>query len=136
MECCSSLTQRLCCHKSTGPTHFHLRLPGRMRPAKSPRCADNSSYCNTLNDIISVIHTIHVQTESKVNEVVKSIKSLIPQTELAHRGYRSFLPFIGSLSKTLFGTATMDDVNLLATHINALNSRTRQLATAMQHTEN
>ena len=68
--------------------------------------------------------------------VSEIIKSLIPATELTHRGYRSFLPFIGSLSKTLFGTATMEDVNLLANHINALNSRTRQFAAAMQHTEN
>ncbi|XP_071098997.1 uncharacterized protein [Haliotis cracherodii] len=30
------------------------------------------------------------------------------------------LSFVGSLSKTLFGTATIDDVNLLAKHINAL----------------
>lgn len=47
---------------------------------------------------------------------------------------RAILGFVGSLSKTLFGTATMDDVNILAQHINALTSRAILLTKAVtQH---
>ena len=119
-------------------THtFHLNLPGRMKPTSMPRCTQNSSYCVTLNDIISVVHTIHVQTQSHVNEVVRSIKSLIPETEFSSNSKkaRAFLPFIGSLSRSLFGTATIEDVQILASHVNALNSRTRNFAKTLQHSE-
>ncbi|XP_052076736.1 uncharacterized protein LOC127714723 isoform X1 [Mytilus californianus] len=47
---------------------------------------------------------------------------------------RAILSFVGQLSKTLFNTATMDDVNLLARHINALTTRTLKLTNTMaQH---
>ena len=119
-------------------THtFHLNLPGRMKPTSMPRCTQNSSYCVTLNDLISVVHTIHVQTQSRVNEVVRSIKSLIPETEFSSNSKkaRAFLPFIGSLSRSLFGTATIEDVQILASHVNVLNSRTRNFAKTLQHSE-
>lgn len=59
---------------------------------------------------------------------------MIPQTKITsnQRQSRSLLPFIGSLSKSIFGTATMDDVNILAGHINALNHKTERLAVALQ----
>ena len=50
------------------------------------------------------------------------------------RSRRSLLPFLGDLSKTLFGTATVEDVNTLARHINALTKRSRSMATLLaQH---
>lgn len=59
---------------------------------------------------------------------------MIPQTQtLKKRQARALLPFIGSLSKSIFGTATMDDVNILAGHINALNSKTEKIAKALEH---
>lgn len=42
------------------------------------------------------------------------------------------MPFSGSLSRSLFGTATIEDVQLLARHVNALNARTTKFALAMQ----
>lgn len=33
---------------------------------------------------------------------------------------KSLLPFVGDLSKSLFGTATMEDVNILKQHVNSL----------------
>lgn len=39
------------------------------------------------------------------------------------RKHRAILSFVGSLSKTLFGTATVGDVNILAAHINQLIKR-------------
>ncbi|KAK3100591.1 hypothetical protein FSP39_022245 [Pinctada imbricata] len=119
-------------------THtFHLRLPERLKASSAPRCSSNSSYCIMLNDVISTVHNIHTQTQGHVHEVIKSIKSLIPATDFSSnsKSTRSFLPFIGSLAETLFGTATVEDVRLLASHVNALNSQTRNFAKAMQHTE-
>ena len=52
------------------------------------------------------------------------------------RSRRSLLPFVGQLSRGLFGTATMDDVNVLADHMNKLNSITRNLAKSLVHQEN
>lgn len=43
---------------------------------------------------------------------------------------------MGQLSETIFGTATMSDVEMLAKHINALTSKTLSLTKAMtQHDE-
>ncbi|CAG2232505.1 unnamed protein product [Mytilus edulis] len=69
-------------------------------------------------------------------DTIKAIHTLIPHSTIlsSKRSIRSFLPFIGSLAKGLFGTATMSDVNLLARHINALNKRTELLTDVLhQH---
>ncbi|KAK3097358.1 hypothetical protein FSP39_008986 [Pinctada imbricata] len=119
-------------------THtFHLRLPEPIGPTSTQKCQSNSSYCIMLNDIISTVHNIHIQTQGHVNQVIKSVKSLIPSTDFSSnsKSVRAFLPFIGSLSRSLFGTATIEDVQILASHVNALNSQTRNFAKAMQHTE-
>lgn len=42
------------------------------------------------------------------------------------------LPFDGSLSLSLFGTATMDDVNISASHINALTKISNNIVNALQ----
>ncbi|XP_052083821.1 uncharacterized protein LOC127721190 [Mytilus californianus] len=69
-------------------------------------------------------------------DTIKAIHTLIPHSTIlsSKRNIRSFLPFIGSLAKGLFGTSTMSDVNLLARHINALNKRTELLSDVLhQH---
>lgn len=69
-----------------------------------------------------------------------SIQVLLPNVDInpvqRRRQTRSLLPFVGSLSKSLFGTATMDDVNILASHINMLTRHTNQMANLLvQHSE-
>ena len=44
--------------------------------------------------------------------------------------------FVGDLSKTLFGTATFEDVQILAKNINALNKLTTNVVIAVQQHEN
>jgi len=44
------------------------------------------------------------------------------------RSKRAILSFVGQLSKTIFGTATMDDVNILTDQINALTTKTIKLS--------
>ena len=48
------------------------------------------------------------------NYTISSIESLIPESTITKsRSKHALLPFIGKLSKGLFGTATMDDFNIL-----------------------
>ena len=51
------------------------------------------------------------------------------------RSRRSLLPFIGQ-SKSLFGAATMEDVNILSSHMNKLYKMNIGLSTALSQHEN
>lgn len=71
---------------------------------------------------------------------MESIQVLLPNVDLnppqRRRQTRSLLPFVGSLSKSLFGTVTMDDVNILASHINMLTKHTNQMTNLLvQHSD-
>lgn len=65
-----------------------------------------------------------------INSTIETICDLIPERNLVmskSRSRRSLLPFIGKLSKSIFGTATTEDVEMLAKHINALNKLSRTM---------
>ena len=51
------------------------------------------------------------------------------------KGKRNWFGAIGKLSKTIFGTATEDDTNLLARHINKLKEETANVIHAVQQHE-
>lgn len=73
-----------------------------------------------------------------VNHTVKSIHTLISQTSFRElkrsRSTRALLPFVGSLLSGLFGTATMNDVNILASHINSLTKVSNNMVNTLhQH---
>ena len=83
-----------------------------------------------LNKLANFIHDLHEKTLVKFNETLQTIRNFIPQTKIVgnNRQSRVLLPFVGSLSKSIFGTATMDDVNIL----NAMNIKTENIAKALQ----
>ena len=115
---------------------FHVVMPKRVRLTKMPSCS--ASQCEMLNNFATIVHSLHEEVMNEFNLTVKTIRDLIPETSFKSnkRKQRSLLPFIGSLSKSLFGTATLDDVNILASHINALNRETNKIAVALkQHGE-
>ena len=62
---------------------------------------------------------------------------MIPEAQVkGSRSRRSLLPFISDLSKSLFGTATLEDINTLVRHINALTKRTQEISILLtQHKE-
>ncbi|CAC5362566.1 unnamed protein product [Mytilus coruscus] len=69
------------------------------------------------------------------HRTLMEIFDMVPETDLNPKKNgksRALLPFIGSLSKSFFGTATMDDVNLLANHINKLLKRDKQMSRALE----
>ena len=79
------------------------------------------------------IHGSQVTTANHINKTLAFVRSLIPYHKVTKiRARRSLLPFIGTLSKGLFGTATMHDVDILAAHINALTSQSVKMAHALQ----
>lgn len=80
-----------------------------------------------VSHVLAQINSIRTETASRLNQTLNTVKSLIPHTNVSKRGKRSSLPFTGQFSRTLFGTATVDDVNVLARHINELNHRTMAL---------
>ena len=63
------------------------------------------------------IHGLYEETLVKFNVTLQTIRNLylIPLTKIVgnNRQSRALLPFVGSLSKSIFGTANMDDVNIL-----------------------
>jgi len=113
---------------------FQVDLPKNVNLDKMNFCNNLTTNCHTMNSMINFIHSLHVSTETQLVETIKAIRTLIPQTGILTktRDARSLLPFIGSLAKGLFGTATMGDVELLARHINELNKRSRIMAYALQ----
>ncbi|CAC5368923.1 unnamed protein product [Mytilus coruscus] len=113
---------------------FKVSLPEHFSLPNISFCYENSTQCNYFNSIISFVRHLQDTTKIHLVESIKNVKTLIPQNDilLIKRNARSFLPFIGSLAKGLFGTATMGDVNLLASHINEINKRTRLMARALE----
>ena len=85
--------------------------------------------------MLQQIDTIKYQTISHVNNTLDFIYEIVPHAKLnaSKRKTRSLLPFIGSLSKTLFNTATiyMDDVNILASHANQLIRQSSKISHAL-----
>ena len=71
-----------------------------------------------------------MQTSLLLNETASQIRQLLPVTHMPkkQRTKRALLGFIGQFSKSLFGTATTDDVNIIAQHINALTKNTLHIA--------
>lgn len=119
-----------------------IPLPKRSAIPKFEKCTGAKQGCSTLNNLPQFVHTssLHVQALTHYNETMKSIQVLLPNVDLnpvqRRRQTRSLLPFVGSLFKSLFGTATMDDVNILASHINMLTRHTNQMANLLvQHSD-
>ena len=116
---------------------YELQTPENIPIPSIGTCHKDESTCLLISHILSNINTIRAETAIRLNNKIETIRKLIPEARVTKsRSRRSLLPFIGGLSKSLFGTATTDDVNMLARHINALNKRTRDIATVLTQHEN
>lgn len=116
---------------------FEIQLPESIRIYQLSGCTRDVNTCSIVNDILLEINQIRKETSLVLNHTIETIKTLVPEKEQVskRRTTRSVLPFIGDISKTLFGTATVDDVRLLARHINALNKLTRNVVQSVQQHE-
>ena len=117
---------------------FEIPLPRYFKNQMPINCTKTKSECFLQNTLLQQIDIIKYQTISHVNNTLNFIHEIVPHTNLkaSNRKTRSLLPFIGSLSKTLFNTATMDDVNILASHVNQLIRQSSKISHALYSQNN
>ena len=116
---------------------FELEMPSSLTIPRLATCKRDNATCRMISHFLSQLDSVRAETAARLNTTIQSIKELIPETQIhKSRSRRSLLPFLGKLSKGLFGTATMDDVNILANHMNKLNKMTTGLAKALTQHEN
>ena len=114
---------------------FELELPDAFPLPRLPSCKKSNSTCRMISHFLSQLDSIRAETAERFNTTNQTARLLIPQTKVRKsRSRRSLLPFLGKISRGLFGTATVDDVNILAGHMNKLNKMASGLARALtQH---
>lgn len=95
---------------------FQMPIPDRLTSPKG--FSVNKQACTKLNC------QFFQSLLDQINVIQVHIIRLTPE-ELLY-------PFDGSLSLSLFGTATMDDVNISAFHINALTKTLNNIVNALQ----
>ena len=116
---------------------FELNLPVTLAMPRLAACTKQNASCRMLSHFLAQLDSVRAETAARLNSTIQSIEELIPQTRIhKSRSRRSLLPFLGKLSKGLFGTATIDDVNILANHMNKLNKMATGLARALTQHEN
>ena len=99
---------------------FKLPLPALLQLPSIGTCHKDNSTCLMISHVLAQINTIRAETSIRLNESI----------HIKGGGKRSLLPFIGQFSRSLFGTATVDDVNILARHINVLTRKTMKIASS------
>ena len=116
---------------------FEIQLPEDISMIKLSGCNRDVETCSVVNNVLLEMNQIRQETEVILNNTLSAIAKLVPErkTILKSRTARSILPLIGDLSKTLFGTATIGDVELLAKHINALNKLTTNIVKSVSQHE-
>ncbi|KAH3809067.1 hypothetical protein DPMN_137430 [Dreissena polymorpha] len=115
---------------------FEIVIPDKFDVPALPACKVNNQSCLMLSHMMTQINSLRLGTAAKFNDTISSIESLIPESTITQsRSKRALLPFIGKLSKGLFGTATMDDVNILADHMNELTKMSVGLSEALSQHE-
>ena len=114
---------------------FEIELPEAFPLPRLPSCKKNNSTCKMISHFLSQLDSIRAETAERFNTTNLAARSLIPETNIhKSRSKRSLLPFLGKISRGLFGTATVDDINVLAGHINKLNKMALSLSRALtQH---
>ena len=114
---------------------FEIPMPKYINVPNIGTCHKDNATCLITGHLLSQINTLRSETSHRLENTIQTIHRIIPKADIQRsRSERSLLPFIGQFSKTLFGTATSDDVNTLSRHINALSKRTNELGMALtQH---
>lgn len=116
---------------------FEIELPNAVTIPRLATCKKSNQTCRMISHFLTQLDSIRAETAARFNETNQSARKLVPETKVhKSRSKRSLLPFLGKLSRGLFGTATVDDVNVLANHMNKLNKMASGLAKALTQHEN
>ena len=116
---------------------FEVQLPSLLSIVHLSGCHRDKNICNLLKPILREIAALIDQNEVMLNNTVRTVEKLVARIfdEKPRRSRRSIFSFIGDLSKTIFGTATVEDTNTLAKHINALQRQSKNMIHLMQQHE-
>ena len=117
---------------------FEIMLPRTVNLFSIFGCNRSKRICDLVNEMLVEINQIRQDTEVMINGTIDTIINLLPERKfpVKSRSRRAILPFIGDLSRSIFGTATIKDVELLARHINSLNKISSNLIKSVEQHEN
>ena len=112
---------------------FKIPLPAKLQLPSIGTCHKDEDTCVLIGHVLAQINTVRAETSARLNDTLETVYKLIPESaQIKGRGKRSLLPFLGQLSRSIFGTATLDDINVLARHINELSHRTMKISNAIE----
>lgn len=119
---------------------FQIPLPKKVYLHRELYC-NNAPHCKYGKHVIKTLNALRTQTMANLNATVHDIHMLIPQSHLPRpksfigssrsRSKRGIFDFVGQISKSLFGTATSDDIATLQRHMQTLNRNNAQIAHTM-----
>ena len=118
---------------------FEVPLPRKVSATQFAQCDIVHQNCYILNQVISQLSALRNEVASNINNTVDLIHQLVPKAELSlnqntqSRNKRGLFDFVGSISKSLFVTATVEDVQKLARHVNILINKNNDFAKAIVH---
>ena len=92
---------------------FEISLPSEIDIIPITGCNHDQDTCLIISQVLSQINEIRMQTKVRLNNTLDTIYQLIPEKKTLpkSRGKRALFGFIGEISRSLFNTATLDDVN-------------------------
>lgn len=108
------------------PHTFHLVLPVLPKsPPSFELCtsASTAGICSEFPSLLTVVSNFTNGTYYRLNNTIQTINDLLPEMPTdcdLSKQMRSLLPFIGKFSKSLFDTATEEDLDTVANHVNIL----------------
>ena len=112
---------------------FKIPLPAKLQLPSIGRFHKDDDTCALISHVLAQINTVRAETSARLNDTLDTVYKLIPESaQIKGRGKRSLLPFPGQLSRSIFGTATLADINVLARHINELSHRTMKISNAIE----
>lgn len=83
------------------------------------------------------MNQIKIRCQARLNATIEELYTLIPQIRQdrkSGKSPRALLGFVGTIYKSVFGLATVEDVNVLAQHINRVTSTVNKVTEALaQH---
>ena len=117
---------------------FEVELPEELTLIQLSGCSKDRDTCKLVNKVLAQINQLRLETESMMNGTMETIRKLIPETQnlgMKSRKRRAIFSFLGEFAKTVMGTATTDDVNTLAKHVNALAKKTNKVLHSFEQHE-
>ena len=124
-------------------THtFHTRLPTVPSSEEETDWCNLPSFkriCTEFPALVNITWSFHSNSRQQLSRTLSKAYNMLPQSVLPAnftKVKRSLMPFIGQLSRSLFGTATEEDLQIVVAHMQAISKSQSALLSGFQrHTE-